>query len=201
MLRRTELCQRFEFRVQSPEYQNPYTTSPFLLPLSTSFQGSRKVNKNHNSDNFIYNTLEELYFIYSFKCDDEVESGIRGEGIVGWTDTDMARVLVRDLPPLLCLVVGVWCLVFGVRCLVNSMKCLGRVAQGLNFVLRLLRFASRCVCKLSKSVCISAYETHVDERSMIFIVFWFLGDVMCLSWLWCTWWFVWLASGPSPKTP
>lgn len=32
---------------------------------------SQKVNRNHNSDNFIYNTLEELYFIYSFKCDDE----------------------------------------------------------------------------------------------------------------------------------
>lgn len=77
-----------------------------------------------------------------------------------------------------CLLSAVCCLVFG-----ELYEMFGSCRTGVESpcVLRLLRFASRCVCKLSKSVCISAYETHVANRSMIFIVFFstFFGWKVC----------------------
>lgn len=117
---------------------------------------SQKVNKNHNSDNFIYNTLEELYFIYSFKCDDEAAESSRVElsrvSTRNWAAYENGQA---DRNPGTCPPVSGMLLFIPPPIVVASQL---RVEPGLE---TLLRFGSRCVYKLWKSVCILTYENHV----------------------------------------
>lgn len=120
---------------------------------------SQKVNRNHNSDNFIYNTLEELYFIYSFKCDDEAAEP-RAERPIRMDRRYQGPVPALYLSPSPLSHPIIVCVFVSMKSL-GPLLCQSRVGTGLE---TLLRFGSRCVYKLLKSVCILTYEYHVVPR-------------------------------------